>query len=147
MTNSRSYYFAYGSNLSKEQMFSRCPESDYLMPGKLLDYSWLITKRGYASVKPSTEDLVLGEIFCLNQQDIEYLDVFESVGEGMYDKEIISIQTEDGVLDCLVYIATDQRQGKPQTEYIARINAGIKSANLPHDYVNKYIRPFIPKNQ
>mgnify|MGYP000692820120 CR=1 FL=1 len=75
MTNSRSYYFAYGSNLSKEQMFSRCPESDYLMPGKLLDYSWLITKRGYASVKPSTEDLVLGEIFSLNQQDIEYLDV------------------------------------------------------------------------
>jgi hypothetical protein len=36
--------------------------------------------------------------------------------------------------------------GKPQAEYIERINAGIKSANLPDDYVEQWIRPFVPEN-
>ena len=147
MTNLKQLYFAYGSNLSKEQIFSRCPEADYLMTGTLFNYSWLIARGGYASVKPSLDDYVLGDIFSLSEQDIEYLDVCESVSEGMYDKEILSIQTEDSALDCLVYIATDQREGKTKTEYIGRINAGIKSANLPRDYVNKYIRPYIPQDQ
>ncbi len=143
--NNSSYYFAYGSNLSKEQMAIRCPESEYLMPGELANHAWLINTRGYASVEPSKDDFVLGEIFRLSEQDIKFLDVYESVEEGMYTKETHSIQTEEGSLDCLVYIATDQCKGMPQLEYIARINAGIKSANLPNDYVRQCIRPFIPE--
>ena len=147
MSLNKQLYFAYGSNLCKKQMAARCPESEYLSAGILVDYSWLINARGYASVNPSKGAYVLGEIFALSDQDVGYLDVYESVAEGMYTKQTLSIQTEDGSLDCLVYIATDQNQGKPQTEYIFRINAGIKSANLPDDYVRKCIRPYVPENQ
>ncbi|MBT3888979.1 MAG: gamma-glutamylcyclotransferase, partial [Nitrosomonadaceae bacterium] len=35
--------------------------------------------------------------------------------------------------------------GIPQEEYIESINLGIKSANLPDDYVQQAIRPFIPE--
>ena len=105
MSNLKSYYFAYGSNLSKEQMAIRCPGSDYLISGRLSGYAWLINSWGYASVKPSPNAFVLGEIFTLSEQDIEYLDIYESVAEGMYDKNILSIQTEEGLFDCLVYIA------------------------------------------
>ena len=59
---------------------------------------------------------------------------------------ILSIQTEEGLFDCLVYIASDNDMGKPQAEYIERINAGIKSANLPEDYVEQWIRHFVPEN-
>ena len=146
MTTQKSYYFAYGSNLSKEQMALRCPDSKHLISGKLLNYSWLINSRGYASVKASPNTYVLGEVFDLSEQDIIYLDQYEHVAEGMYSKYILNIETEEGIYDCLVYIATDNTIGKPQSEYIERINSGIKSSKLPKDYVEKCIRPFVPEN-
>jgi len=146
MTEHTQYYFGYGSNLSKEQMAIRCPESKYYASGTLSGYSWLINTRGYASIKPSESDFVLGEIFTLSQQDVDYLDIYESVEEGMYLKSNLSVETSKGTIDCLVYIASDSTPGIPQEEYIERINLGIKSANLPDDYVQKAIRPFIPES-
>ena len=140
------YYFGYGSNLSKEQMAIRCPDSKYVTSGKLLGYSWLINTRGYASIKPATDDIVLGEIFSLSQKDVDYLDIYENVDDGMYIKSTLSIETSSGPIDCLVYIASDNNLGSPQEEYIDRINSGIKSANLPAEYVQKAIRPFIPES-
>ena len=146
MPSLTNYYFGYGSNLSKDQMFVRCPESSYLTSGRLSDYSWFINTRGYASVRQNLNDFVLGEIFILSDRDIELLDIYESVAEGMYEKFIMSVKTQSGFIDCLVYIATDNENGQPQAEYIKRINAGIKCANLPSDYVQKSIRPFIPES-
>ena len=140
------FYFGYGSNLSKEQMAIRCPDSNYVSSGKLLGYSWLINTRGYASIKPSKDDIVLGEIFSLSQKDVDYLDIYENVDDGMYIKSTLSIETSSGPIVCLVYIASDNNLGSPQEEYIHRINSGIKSANLPADYVQKSIRPFIPES-
>ena len=146
MTKPKSYYFAYGSNLSKEQMTLRCPDSKHLISGRLLNYSWLINSRGYASVKASPNSYVLGEVFTLSEQDIIYLDQYEHVAEGMYGKYVLCIQTEEGLFDCLVYIANDNTVGKPQSEYIERINSGIESSKLPKDYVELCIRPFVPEN-
>ena len=146
MASITNYYFGYGSNLSKEQMAIRCPESKFYASGTLSGYSWLINARGYASITPSESEFVLGEVFTLSQQDIDYLDIYESVEEGMYLKSNLSIETSKGTIDCLVYIASDSTPGIPQDEYIERINLGIKSANLPDDYVQKAIRPFIPES-
>ena len=145
MASITNYYFGYGSNLSKEQMAIRCPESKYYASGTLSGYSWLINARGYASITPSESEFVLGEVFTLSQQDIDYLDIYESVEEGMYLKSNLSIETSKGTIDCLVYIASDSTLGIPKEEYIERINLGIKSANLPDDYVQKTIRSFIPE--
>ena len=138
------YYFAFGSNLSKEQMAARCPESSYFMSGKLANCVWFINDRGYANIKPSEGDFVLGEIFALSEKDIEHLDVYESVSEDMYHHESHTIQIQEGNCECLVYVDLNQVLGEPQFEYIKRINQGIESANLPMDYVNKYIRPYVP---
>ena len=146
MPSITNYYFGYGSNLSKEQMAIRCPESKYYASGTLSGYSWLINARGYASITPSESEFVLGEVFTLRQQDIDYLDIYESVEEGMYLKSNLSIETSKGTIDCLVYIASDSTPGIPKEEYIERINLGIKSANLPDDYVQIAIRPFIPES-
>ena len=146
MPSITNYYFGYGSNLSKEQMAIRCPESKFYASGTLSGYSWLINARGYASITPSESEFVLGEVFTLSQQDIDYLDIYESVEEGMYLKSNLSIETSKGTIDCLVYIASDSTPGIPKEEYIERINLGIKSANLPDDYVQKAIRSFIPES-
>ena len=146
MPSLTNYYFGYGSNLSKDQMFVRCPDSSYLTSGRLSDYSWFINTRGYASIRQNLNDFVLGEIFTLSDKDIELLDIYESVAEGMYEKFMMSVKTQSGFIYCLVYIATDKEIGQPQAEYIERINAGIKSANLPSDYIKKSIRPFVQES-
>ena len=133
MASITNYYFGYGSNLSKEQMAIRCPESKYYASGTLSGYSWLINARGYASITPSESEFVLGEVFTLSQQDIDYLDIYECVEEGMYLKSNLSIETSKGTIDCLLYIASDSTPGTPKEEYIERINIRIKSANLPDD--------------
>ena len=146
MSKPVSFYFGYGSNLSKEQMGLRCPDSEYFISGKLPGYEWLINRRGYASIKTSKEAFVLGEIFKLSEKDVEYLDIYENVSEGFYRKHFLNILTEKGSIKCLVYIASDNNKGVAQLEYIDRINDGINSARLPLDYVESWIRPFIPKN-
>ena len=146
MSKPVSFYFGYGSNLSKEQMGLRCPDSEYFISGKLPGYEWLINRRGYASIKTSKEAFVLGEIFKLSEKDVEYLDIYENVSEGFYRKHFLNILTEKGSIKCLVYIASDNNKGVAQPEYIDRINDGINSARLPLDYVESWIRPFIPEN-
>lgn len=146
MSKPISFYFGYGSNLSKEQMSLRCPDCEYFISGKLPHYEWLINQRGYASIKPSKEAFVLGEVFKLSNKDIEHLDIYENVSEGFYRKHYLNILTEEGVIKCLVYIASDNNNGVAQSEYIDRINDGINSASLPLDYVENWIRPFIPEN-
>jgi len=146
MSKSVSYYFGYGSNLSKGQMSLRCPDSEYFTSGKLPSYEWLINRRGYASIKPSKDAFVLGEIFKLSEKDVEYLDIYENVSEGFYRKHYLNILTEKGSIKCLVYIASDNNNGVAHSEYIDRINDGIISASLPLDYVESWIRPFIPEN-
>ena len=84
MSKPVSFYFGYGSNLSREQMSLRCPDCEYFISGKLPHYEWLINQRGYASIKPSREAFVLGEVFKLSNKDIEYLDIYENVSEGFY---------------------------------------------------------------
>ena len=82
----------------------------------------------------------------LSDKDIEYLDIYENVSEGFYRKHYLNILTDQGVIECLVYIASDNNNGVAQSEYIDRINDGINSASLPLDYVESWIRPFIPEN-
>jgi len=46
-------YFAYGSNMDIGQMGSRCPESEILGAGVLLQHRFVITIRGYATIIPA----------------------------------------------------------------------------------------------
>ncbi|KAL7795790.1 hypothetical protein V8C37DRAFT_373451 [Trichoderma ceciliae] len=43
-------YFAYGSNLSTEQMRQRCPFSTAVGLGKITGWRWIINRRGYANI-------------------------------------------------------------------------------------------------
>ncbi|KAL7947333.1 hypothetical protein V8C42DRAFT_317491 [Trichoderma barbatum] len=49
-------YFAYGSNLSTEQMRQRCPYSTAVGLGKISGWRWIINARGYANIVREGED-------------------------------------------------------------------------------------------
>jgi hypothetical protein len=49
-TTNTTLYFGYGSNLWRQQMHNRCPNSTYLGIARLNNYKWIINERGYANV-------------------------------------------------------------------------------------------------
>lgn len=105
-------YFAYGSNLSTEQMRERCPYSTPVGLGFLPGWRWIINTRGYANVVPDNEDGsastptedtaipattaatkssfggVYGLLYLLPLQDEERLDRYEGVPLA-YEKAVM----------------------------------------------------------
>jgi gamma-glutamylcyclotransferase len=137
-------YFAYGSNLWREQMRARCPEHKEIGSGILRGYRWIISARGYANIVASRPDLVLGKIYALSAEDEQSLDRYEGVASGDYRKEMLMVEAVDGRrCTCLVYVDPVEEKGKPREEYVERIRNGIADAWLPAGYVDLYLRRFL----
>jgi len=136
-------YFAYGSNLALAQMRRRCPDARVLGTGRIDGYRWIINSRGVATIVPSADALVWGTIFSLSLSDERSLDTYEGVGSGLYTKQYLPVETGNGQVECLVYVARDAREGTPRDEYVRRIQEGLRDANLPEEYVRKYITPLL----
>lgn len=140
-------YFAYGSNLWREQMDRRCPGNVVAGSGRISGWRWIITTRGYASLVASEEDYVLGTVYELSDENVCALDRFEGVERDDYHKVMMIVDVEGQELNCLVYIDPVVACGEPKEEYISRINNGIRDAGLPDGYVTCYLRPYVPEHE
>ena len=136
-------YFAYGSNMSTKQMRERCPNRRLISSGVLLGYRWIISERGYANIIRSALDRVYGVVYEISPFDERELDGYEGVNSGCYRKELLSVEIKGRPQDCLVYVDPTEGEGSPRAEYVDRINQGIADADLPADYVERYIRKFM----
>ena len=45
-------YFAYGANMNKKSMLSRCPTAKYMGLGYIPNYQFIIMEHGYATIIP-----------------------------------------------------------------------------------------------
>lgn len=139
-------YFAYGSNLFREQMDERCPGNERRGRAILRGYFWYITSRTYASIRKSKPDYVEGFLYRITDENEEALDEFEGVERGLYVKDYIPVEHNGEIIPgVLVYIDPETRTGRPQQWYIDAINRGIVDAEFSPEYVTRYIRPFIPE--
>ncbi|HIJ88527.1 MAG TPA: gamma-glutamylcyclotransferase [Desulfuromonadales bacterium] len=137
-------YFAYGSNMLQDQMKERCPGHKYFGHGILKGFRWIITTRGYANIIKSEKDEIHGVVYRINAEDESTLDKAEGVHSGSYWKETLRVEVEKTCYPCLVYVDPIEVEGRPKDEYIGRINRGVSDAELNPEYVERYIRKFIP---
>lgn len=137
-------YFAYGSNMWRDQMKNRGLDRRRFGNGILKGYRWIITTRGYANIIKSEGDEVHGVVYRLSEADEIRLDEYEGVHKGSYRKEIVNVAVENLTFRCFVYVDPIIEEGKPKEEYIHRIKKGVEDARLPSDYVERHIRKFIP---
>ncbi|KAJ3574271.1 hypothetical protein NP233_g1875 [Leucocoprinus birnbaumii] len=119
------------------------------------NWKWFISEAGTANIKPSPGDKVYGLVFEISKSDEQSLDRSEGVPKS-YIKvyhNIILLGTKSipGRKDVegLVYInETRLKESPPRTEYIHRMNLAIADGireGIPEDYMEKYLRPFIPR--
>ena len=137
-------YFAYGSNMFQDQMNERCPDHKYFGYGILKGFRWIITERGYANIIKSEKDEVHGVVYRINEEDEAALDKAEGVHVGSYRKETHHVEIEKTGYHCFAYVDPIIAVGQAKEEYVSRINNGVADAELNPEYVERYIRKFIP---
>lgn len=131
----RYLYFAYGSNLHKEQMKSRCPDSFALFTASL--HGWKLVERYYADIEKSEQDSVNGALYLISENDLDPLDHYEGYPESYY-REYVQVTSEDGsIYQALVYFMTDEYKKQMShrnytSRYRAICSAGADMWNLPN---------------
>lgn len=135
-------YFAYGSNLSVEQMALRCPEATNPRPATLADHDWLINERGVATVEPSPGSEVHGVLWQLTDHDLATLDSAEGV-PVRYRRDQLTVQTVDGAMPAWVYIDHRTEPGPPRPGYLERVLDGADQHGLPPRWI-EFLRRWDP---
>ncbi len=134
----RRLYFAYGSNLSREQMTQRCPAAlplaPYALGGHRLAFVGEGNSRwgrgGVATVIPQAGSSVPGALWLLTPECEAALDQFEGVASGRYVRDEQLMQHDGNPV--LIYIATLERgtENKPNRKYLDVIHLGYANWQL-----------------
>ncbi len=121
--------------MSSKQMAERCPGSTAIGLAMLPDFRFLINERGVATVVPEADAIVHGVIWSTTDEHIESLDGFEGLAKGNYIRETIEVETDDGAVDVLVYLASHQTPGPPRVGYLETVLGGARAFGVPADYI------------
>jgi len=135
-------YFAYGSNMSEEQMRAECPRAECLGPARLAGYRLAFLRRsvrtgtGVADVVADAGAETWGVLYELGDGDWERLDRKEGRGWA-YERLAVSVDTDRGSRPALVYTVKHKEASevRPSSEYLRRILAGARARRLPAHYV------------
>ena len=148
-------YFAYGSNLDRDQMRRRCPGHTVVGLGELRDHrlTFPLTSHdwggGVASVGVAHGSSVWGMVYDLTDEDLAALDRYEGYqGPGdqhsLYDRESVTVQlvrADDGSfarrLRALIYLARPANPSPPSRRYLDTIVTGARDFRLPAEYIEK----------
>lgn len=135
------HYFAYGSNMSQQQMSKRCSSARLIGSGVLknhkLDFTISAPERwgggGCADVVYKEGSEVWGLVYQLSQVDIENLDNAEG---PRYRRKLVSIDVADiPNLEAFVYEVVDKAPFKsPDQNYLDIIKQAASEYNFPMSY-------------
>jgi gamma-glutamylcyclotransferase (GGCT)/AIG2-like uncharacterized protein YtfP len=130
-------YFAYGSNMNRDAMLRRCPNSRPLGRARLARHKLFIMAPGYASVKCDPRTDAQGVLYELALSDVPGLDRYEDVGRGLYAKVTQPVLREAGTpVRALVYVGNSKSEGKPAPAYLHDIIAAAKDWGFPGAYIS-----------
>lgn len=123
-------YFAYGSNLHRSGMLSRCPAAVPLgraaLPGHALVF------RSWADVEPHPGSSVAGGLWRVTPACLAALDGYEDVEAGLYRRVTLPVRPEGVTEDvkALVYRMTAIHTAPPEPGYLATIREGCRDFGL-----------------
>ncbi|MCA3573852.1 MAG: gamma-glutamylcyclotransferase [Aestuariivirga sp.] len=150
-------YFAYGSNMWRQQMAERCPGHELIGTAVLKDHTLCfprfskIRKCGVAGIRPQPGAEVWGVVYRLTAQDFAALDRREGYDPlqpphvNRYDRRSVRVLRDGESLDCLTYFAREEPgRHVPNAAYMQAILTGAEENGLPREYVTQ-LRTIIPQ--
>ena len=132
--NSR-LYFAYGSNLSFEQMKVRCPSAEIVGLSNLRNFEFFIDARGVASLRPSFGSTARGIFMEYRRgKDWKNLDIYEGISSGFYKRFHVEASIHAKQVESEVYISSNAISGHPRPGYQEKI---VESVGFLRSYYEK----------
>jgi hypothetical protein len=128
-------HFAYGANMNREVMRKHAPAAKPVGVAALANHRFVITADGFASVAAARGGAVHGVLWLITPRDRVTLDVWESVGSGLYRVEILPVHQAGRRRPALVYIARQRGAGRPKPGYMELVVAAARARKLPSDYI------------
>ncbi len=122
-------YFAYGSNLNRDDMRLRCPGA---RPGtRACLNGWRLSFRGVANIEPQPDAAVHGALWWLTDDDVCSLDSYEGA-PSHYVQRLVTVATAQGQVEAMTYVMTQASYvGLPSSWYLDRIATGFRQWGLP----------------
>ena len=123
-------YLAYGSNLHRAGMLSRCPAAVPLgravLPGHALVF------RLWADVEPRPGRSVAGGLWRITPACLAALDDYEEVASGLYRRVMLRVRPEGAAedIEALVYRMAATHRAPPEPDYLAVIREGCRDFGL-----------------
>lgn len=115
-------YFAYGSNLNKEQMTKRTPFASSV--GQAYIDGWRLVFRGVADIEPHEGSTLAVGLWNITEPDEENLDIYEGYPR-LYRKE--------DILGMMTYRMNSSEIVPPYEDYFNTILQGYKDFGLNTD--------------
>jgi gamma-glutamylcyclotransferase (GGCT)/AIG2-like uncharacterized protein YtfP len=126
-------YFAYASNLNKQQMRLRCPDAKAKLQAVLPNYKLIFTgwsrewKGATASIMPIRGERVMGGIYEISEKDLQRLDRFEDYPATYNRINVLVLDDSGQASKAVTYIKNRQSdEGNPSPEYLAIIRQGYR---------------------
>ncbi|MFQ5816759.1 MAG: gamma-glutamylcyclotransferase family protein [Terriglobia bacterium] len=135
------WYFAYASNMSRQQVKQRAGEPKEEKVARLDGYELNFDKiarggTGTATITLASGKVVWGVLYRLREQQLKALDRFEGVPQHYRRSEVTVRDGAGNQFAAQVYLASKVRKGlKPDRYYLQQIIQGAEEHNLPADYI------------
>ena len=136
------YYFAYGSNMSTNQMRNRLESASFKVGvAKLAGWRLIFDKiskdgTGKANLLKDEQGEVWGVIYQVTDEQMERLDDFE---KGYCRAEVeVALDGDNKSLDVITYISNERDPTlHPSRDYLNTIIEGAREHHLPEEYIRK----------
>jgi len=138
-------YFAFGSNLNRRQMLTRCPDAVPLERASLLGHRLAFQSPngsgGIATVVPNKDATVVGALYDISRDDLKALDRYEG-WPRLYRRVMLEVVGEkSGNMDAIIYLLNPPcLNADPSPMYRDAIVQGYHDWDLPLDpavYIRK----------
>lgn len=138
------WYFAYGSNLSRDQKVMRTGSIRGARRARLEGYRIAFNKRGEdgtgkANIVPDPTGTVWGVVYRCSPEALNAMDRYEGVPRGHYTRETVCVRLDSGdEVEAVTYVAgcrfVDDTLA-PSTEYLQTVLRGAREHELPDEYI------------
>ena len=127
------YYFAYASNLNRQQMAERCPEARARALVTLPNFKLIFTgysrlrKGAVATIRGSQGDKVIGAVYEISEAGLRKLDKYENHPVDYKHLEVRVYGDSGEAYNAITFIkARQEEEAQPSPEYRAIIQQGYR---------------------
>lgn len=137
-------YFTYGSFMDINILKKHTPNAKFvtkaLIPNWELQFNYFNHKYngGVSGIEPAINKIVMGAVYEIPPDEMEYLDTLLGIPEGTHFRQPIMVVSDKGIpMIAHTYRTTNPRGPfKPTKQYLKYILDGAKALGFPDEYIN-----------